>query len=506
MAPVFASLEHFFLGSATSNPPFLLSFRSSTTLIVFTVCLAIFTDLFLYGLMVPVIPFSISVQAGIPDDEVQEWTAILLACYSGALFVGSPVAGFIADKTHTRRLPLLIGLVALAVSTLMLMLGTNIAALVVGRILQGLSAAVVWSVGLALLADTMGSKIGMAMGYVSIAMSAGLLVAPIIGGAVYENVGYYAVYYVAFGIIFFDIVLRLLLIEKKVALQWLSEEEPSTGPSESRIDAVPGEDIRNGKPADESEAEKRLSGNRGISPSQEETSGEESQTVPWKPKNPNIVLVRSKRTMATLYGIVVQAGLMMAFDTFLPLFVKSTFRWESTAAGLSLLPLFIPSMVSPVVGWASDRFGPKWPSMLGFVIAVPILICLRFVTQDTIGHKVLMCALLALLGVSLYFSSIPLMAEISYIIEDKERRHPGIFGKKGVYGIAYGLFNTFFALGGTIGSLVSGYLMEGPGWGTTMWVLGLWCASGGIVVGLWLGGGFEGSLKSRKKAAVDPAP
>jgi len=47
-------------------------------------------------------------------------------------------------------------------------------------------------------------------------MSVGLLISPVIGGAVYANAGYYAVYYVAFAIILYDIVLRLVLIEKKV--------------------------------------------------------------------------------------------------------------------------------------------------------------------------------------------------------------------------------------------------------------------------------------------------
>ena len=47
-------------------------------------------------------------------------------------------------------------------------------------------------------------------------MSVGLLISPVIGGSVYANAGYYAVYYVAFAIILYDIVLRLVLIEKKV--------------------------------------------------------------------------------------------------------------------------------------------------------------------------------------------------------------------------------------------------------------------------------------------------
>jgi MFS family permease len=209
-------IGHFLSGKKKdqdSKPPLFLAFRSSTLFIGAAVCIAIFSDILLYGIIVPVVPYSLTVQVGIPEHEVQQWTAILLACYSGALFLGSPIAGVYADHTSSRRLPLLIGLLALTGSTIMLCLGKSIGVLIVGRILQGLSAAIVWSVGLALLVDTTGRNVGIAMGYVSIAMSVGLLIAPLIGGGVYAAAGYYAVFYIGFGFIALDFLLRFLLVE-----------------------------------------------------------------------------------------------------------------------------------------------------------------------------------------------------------------------------------------------------------------------------------------------------
>lgn len=203
-----------------SKPPAYLAFRSSQSFIVTVVCLAIFTDILCYGLIVPVMPFSLTAQASVPEDQVQQWTAILLACYNAALAIGSPIAGIYADHTSSRRWPLLLGLLALCACTLLLCLAKSVALLVLGRLLQGLSGAIVWTVGLALLVDTVGRDIGQAMGWVSIAMAVGLLVAPVIGGAVYASAGYYAVFYIAFAVIFCDIVLRLVLVEKKVARQW----------------------------------------------------------------------------------------------------------------------------------------------------------------------------------------------------------------------------------------------------------------------------------------------
>ena len=211
-------LRHHGHGDAgPSNPPVLLHIRSSKWFILFTISVAIFTDIFLYGVIVPVIPFALSLRAGVKEADVQHWVSVLLAVYSAALLVSAPFLGWIADRVKARRGPLLAGLLLLAGATLMLMLGRSVAVLVAGRLLQGLSAGVVWVAGLAVLADTTGSDdIGETMGIVSLAYSLGILIAPLLGGVVYQSGGYYSVFYMAFGLIFLDIVLRFTFIEKKV--------------------------------------------------------------------------------------------------------------------------------------------------------------------------------------------------------------------------------------------------------------------------------------------------
>lgn len=207
----------------------------------------------------------------------------------------------------------------------MLCLGRSIALLVLGRIFQGFSAAIVWSVGLALLADTYGSKIGMAMGYSSIAMSMGLLVSPVIGGAVYNHVGYYAVYYIAFGCILLDIILRLILIEKKVARQWINddsdeEDEEETdvergtfgasGPGLMSTETGYGSDaiLAPEKPTtdevdrDVAAREARPASLQGETPN----VASSSKTA----KHPKLRLLKSRRILAANWGIIIQAGVM----------------------------------------------------------------------------------------------------------------------------------------------------------------------------------------------------
>jgi len=143
---------------ATTPPPYLLHLRSSRGFILTTICIAVATDTFLYGMIVPVIPFALTSRAGVTQSSLQKWTSILLGVYGAALFMCSPLAGFYADRSSSRRLPLLVGLLALAGATLMLCLARNISLLVIGRLLQGASASIVWTVGLALLVDTVGQN------------------------------------------------------------------------------------------------------------------------------------------------------------------------------------------------------------------------------------------------------------------------------------------------------------------------------------------------------------
>lgn len=143
---------------AARNPPWALRWRSNTLFIIATVAIGLFTDLFLYGLVVPVLPFMLRGRLSIPEDEIQSYVSNLLAAYAGASVVSSVPAGWIADRTNSRRAPFLSGLAALLAATIMLALGRSIAVLVAARLLQGVSAAVVWTIGLAMVLDTVGPQ------------------------------------------------------------------------------------------------------------------------------------------------------------------------------------------------------------------------------------------------------------------------------------------------------------------------------------------------------------
>lgn len=122
------------------------------------------------------------------------------------------------------------------------------------------------------------------------------------------------------------------------------------------------------------------------------------------------------------------------------------------------------------------------------MFAIPFWVLLRLVNHDSTGQKVLFCALLCLIGVALTLVMPPLMAEIAYVVEAKERERPGRYGKTGAYAQAYGLFIAAFAAGSLIGPIWAGYIESTAGWGTMAWSLGLLSFSGAVPCLIWTGG------------------
>ena len=155
-------------GRVRSSAPIGLQWRSSTAFILMTVGLGMFTDIFLYGLVTPVMPFMLEEHIGVPHDQIQTTVSNLLAIYAASTFMFSPIAGFIADRSPNRKIPFLAGLASLLVGTLLLALGKTVPQLAFARVFQGFSAAVVWTVALAVSMETVGrDNLGTTIGTVS---------------------------------------------------------------------------------------------------------------------------------------------------------------------------------------------------------------------------------------------------------------------------------------------------------------------------------------------------
>lgn len=309
------------------------------------------------------------------------------------------IFGWFADHCSSRRVPLLVSLLTLAGATILLCLGKSAYMVFASRLLQGLSSAAVYAVGLALLVDTVGrEEVGKWMGFALSSSSIGLVVSPVLGGLVYSQAGYYAVFGMILFIISFDILLRLAAIEKKTAAKWLGPRKTKKhGYGTEGYATVPGNQIgddRSSPPTHDGYSVEEVS-DQALGKLNVNSKGSQDH----KFRMPTTVtLLKSPRLLTAIYGVFVQVAVLSSFDTILPLFVKQTFGWNSFQAGMIFLTVAIPALAGPLAGRLSDRYGPRWIAISGFLLTAPTLVLLRLINKHDITHVLLLCGLLILIG------------------------------------------------------------------------------------------------------------
>lgn len=390
-----------------------------------------------------------------------------------------------ADRFRNRKIPMLFGLILLLAATLCLCFSVNIPMLILGRVLQGMSGSMTWAVGLALVIDTVDSKnVGKAVGWTSTAMTGGILLGPLTGGVVYDRAGYYPVYAICFGLLAIDIVLRLAIIEVKDAKKWEAKRLEALSGGALSTPTADADARRHSAPTTMassaiSNAEK---GNKRNS-----TSNHPSGTFDLTGPNGILGMLRKPRLLAALLGTFVESCIQTSFDATLPLVVESTFHWEAIGAGLIFLPIIVPTFIGPIVGSLSDRWGPRWFAAGGFLFATPFLVCLRFVTENTIQHKIMLCGLLAGAGLGFAMVFAPLMAEISWAVEEDVEEHEGE-PTASPYAQAYALYTMAFSGGAIAGPLMGGLIRDSAGFGVVGWSMAILTAVTAVAEAIWIGG------------------
>lgn len=414
----------------------------------------------MYGLIVPVAPTALENRVGVPHSKVQSWTSILLAIFSATLLVSSPLFGYLADRIGSRRWPFLFGLAMLGAATALLCVGTHIGLWVVGRFCQGIAGAIVWVVGVGLVIDTVGKDgLGQFFGYMSMTANLGMVAGPLLGGVLYQEGGYYAVFSLAFGLIGVDVLFRLALIEKKHAIRWQEVAvEVETAQEEQRHPGPPS----------------RSASGRVV------------------------FLLKSFRLIVALWGNVIVALVWTSFDSVLPLFVQETFGWQQTGQGLIFLTLLTPHFLAPLAGAVVDKFprSSRYMTGVSFLIFLPAAVLLRFVTENSMEHKVLLCALLTIIGLCVAVSLPALDVEVFNSVEAKEAEDPQAFGSGGVMALAFGLTNLGFATGSLIGPFFAGYIRQQAGWATMSWALGLVVGTSAIPILFCMGGSIFSPIEN----------
>ncbi|KAJ5218192.1 uncharacterized protein N7498_000291 [Penicillium cinerascens] len=469
------------------NEPWLRKFRSSETFIVVVVSIAIFTDVFLYGMIVPIIPIALVERAGAREEDAQSWVSVLLAVYGGTLLVGSPLFGYFADKCRFRRVPFVVGLVALGASTLLFVLASSMTVLIIARGLQGLSAAAVWVVGLAIVADNVPrERVGEAMGHTTIALTWGFLLGPTIGGIMYEKLGFEGTFAIPAGLIVVDVVLRFAMIERSGKSSTMDKGKPSLFEQEPNCH-------HNGYNTfgDRSEINSEYSTStcRDVHSESATLLASTPSVDRWLETNQRKAtvfdLLRTPRLPLALASTVVMAVTFAALETTLPLYVMETFHWSSGGAGLIFVASSVPSFTGVYIGKAIPRLGIRPLGTAAFLLASACWILMRFVEDYTIAHIILLISLLLLLGLAVVTIEVVSMTEVFQVIEDFELEFPGAFGEKSPVAQAYALFNMAFAGGQLLGPILAGWIMVHAGWGVMTLVTGTLCGVMALPIALF---------------------
>ncbi|KAL9059582.1 MAG: hypothetical protein Q9162_001087 [Coniocarpon cinnabarinum] len=493
-----ALLQRISLNSDYSSIPLFFGLRSHTLFIIATVGIGLFTDLFLYGLVVPVLPFVLTDRVGLPREQVQAHVSALLAAYAAASVVLSPFAGAIADRTSSRQLPFLAGLTALILATILLFTGSTVPVLTIARIFQGASSAFVWTIGLALCIDTVGPEnLGKTIGSIFSFISVGELFAPVIGGVLYQKSGLPAVAAVALTVLAIDFLMRLLVIEKKVAARYIAHNP--TLRQKHASDAADGEHTHTETPVrsndDTADEESPLLGESSNRSKEISDDFAIPQPQPYIiRKIPILYCLSSPSLILALVVALVQASLLAAFDSTIPTHASDLYNYDSLKSSLLFVPLGIFNLIfGPLAGWAVDKYGTKPAAVAGYAYLVPVLALLRLPVADPQPQQPLFYAgLLALCGVGLATIGSPSIVEAGSVVEQFHKKNPGVFGEQGPYAQLYGLNSMVFSFGLSVGPVLAGGLKEMIGYGNMNAVMAGVSGVTATCCYIWLGGKPKG--------------
>jgi DHA1 family tetracycline resistance protein-like MFS transporter len=198
------------MGASPSNLP---SRSSRFNARIAIVAVSVFFNFAGFTLVIPVLPFSVA--RYVPAPDIAWWVSLILALYSLCSFVAAPVLGAMSDR-FGRRPVMLLSLCGSALGFAVFGLGGALWVLVLGRVIEGLTAGSI-SALYAYVADTHEpAERGPAFGMLGAAGGLGFMLGPVLGGAL-GQVSLSAPLYGAAG---------LALINCALVWCWMPESHP----------------------------------------------------------------------------------------------------------------------------------------------------------------------------------------------------------------------------------------------------------------------------------------
>ncbi|SJL13831.1 uncharacterized protein ARMOST_17279 [Armillaria ostoyae] len=398
--------------------------RSSYWFVTFVVWLGIATDLLVYSMVIPVLPFQLEELGYKHPASLTGW---LLFAYSGGLAIAIIPVAVWSEKYDARKLPLVAGVFILIGSQIMFMEAPAYWLMCFARTLQGVGSTMVWVVGLALLCDeTPPELVGRQLGIAISGVSLGALVGPPVGGGLYTRFGFRGPFIFGIIIAVLDLAFRFLIIEGKSAskLRSSTTEKPDNEIAletndHSLTDVGDGVDAQN----------KKVSFVQVLR-----------------------LLFRSQRALAAAFLTFAYGIIYSTQEPVISSHLNSVWGLNSSKVGLVLLSGATTIFASPLSGWLADLRGTSVVIITALFLAVP-----WYVVMIIDGHLALFITAYA----CAYFFASGVLSPLTVELASVARSIDGIG-----YAHVYGAFNLAYGTGTTVGPVVGGQMYDhiNKGW------------------------------------------
>ncbi|EIT82975.1 major facilitator superfamily domain-containing protein [Aspergillus flavus] len=444
------------------------AWRSSNTFITCTMSLAMFTDELLFAFMIPLLPTVLEHRIGLLPSLTQRYTSIFLAEGAFVSVVSSPFIGAFADAVSSKKTLLLILLVLALVSTACLSLASQLVWLFIGRFFQCITSNALWIVGMSTMAENLGSEhMGKISGLTTTLTATGTTTGPVLAGLLFELGGYWCAWTGAAAFLLLDIIMRLIMIEKRVKPHQGNEDENEDGEQDPLLQNQPP----------------RL---------EEDGEGSGSEVRGWRF---HVRLFRVPRFSAGVFCAFVYAVLVGCFESTLAVHVRAVFGWGALHVGVLLALIQGPGMLlAAPVGWMKDRIGSRAPTAVGLFGLLPFVVLLGvpgsglFPGMGVQGwEKSLYVGCMASIGCLLSLLNGVGSMQATETIDLLEAHQPGIFGPKGGYSRAIAVTSMTWMTGLLAGPLLAEFVVGNFGYFELQCCLGVLSFTAGLIALVFLG-------------------
>lgn len=324
---------------------------SSKYAVLFVGSFALFTDMLVYSAVVPLIE-KILTKVSYHEDQFLGG-GILFGMYALGLFVSTPIFGVISDVYQNRKIPMLLGLLGLSGTTMLFAFSTNFAGLVIARILQGVSAASTWVLGMAMVADIfISSDLAKAMSIMSASNTLGFCLGPLISGFMSRKISYEAPFYFCTALAFIDFIARLLINPPKIHASEISH-----------VSSFETDNVVEEHSTTRNNDKKRSLWNRIIHCKM-------------------FQMVRHIEIAMLCIAIMIGAASFSILEAVISVYLHREFKLNELECGVIMIFFVVPNILtSMVIGYLGDRMRRTRIMMIGAIMHAPAPILLGLANQ-----------------------------------------------------------------------------------------------------------------------------